>query len=273
MTIYKLTPLLLAIFTAVISARADSVPPASTAGANALVWDALEKQSSLPFMTNVTYFTFYVTNTSSASVTIYSNVTSCDCTAATTDEKLPWELKPGQGGALKLLVNIRGKYGLVTKDVTVYSSRGTQLLLVNLDIPISPAPFNVSARLTDQMASQKDRQAVFGEHCAACHAWPAVGRTGESLFQSVCGICHTSEHRAQMVPDLALLNRVTDAGYWRSTIIYGKTNTLMPAFAKTEGGILDTNQIESLVVYLEKKYPSKKSVLSAVPVAAAGVKE
>jgi hypothetical protein len=29
----------------------------------------------------------------------------------------------------------------------------------------------------------------------------------------------------------------------------------MPAFAKSEGGILDTNQVESLVEYLVKKFP------------------
>ncbi len=244
-------------------ARADVPEPASTAESNPMVWDALEKTNSLPFMTNVTYFTFFVTNKSSVSAMILSNETSCDCTAATTVEHLPWELKPGDGGAMSVLVNVRGKYGLVTKTVTVYTSHGTQMLTVNVDIPISPAPFNVSARLKDQMASQKDRQAVFGEHCAACHAWPSVGRTGETLFQSACGICHVSEHRAQMVPDLAALKRETGADYWRMNIIFGKTNSLMPAFAKTEGGILDTNQIESLVAYLVGKYPSKKVVSSA----------
>ena len=263
MTTSQTIPTLLMMFAcAMLIARADTVQPAPIAESNPLVWDAMEKSSSLPFMTNVTYFDFYVTNKSSASAMIFSNETSCDCTAATTVEHLPWELKPGDGGALNVLVNVKGKYGLVTKTVTVYTSQGTQTLTVNIDIPISPAPFNVSARLKEQMASQKDRQAVFGEHCAACHAWPAVGRTGESLFNSVCGICHTSEHRAQMVPDLAALNQETSADYWRRNISFGKTNSLMPAFAKTERGILDTNQIESLVAFLVKQYPSKKVAAS-----------
>ena len=248
---------------AMIIARADTPPPAATAEANPLVWDAMEKSNRLPGMTNVTYFTFYVTNQSAASATIISNETSCDCTAATTVEHLPWELKPGDGGAMSVLVNIRGKYGRVTKTVSVYTSHGTQTLTVNVDIPISPAPFNVSARTRDQMASQKDRQAVFGEHCAACHAWPSVGRTGAGLFEAACAICHVSDHRAPMVPDLATLSHETSSDYWRTMINFGKTNSMMPAFAKTAGGILDTNQIESLVTYLVGKYPAKKIVPSA----------
>lgn len=262
--------ILTAVFVGAIGiAHADALP-APGPGSNPLVWDAMSKSSQLPFMTNVTYFTFYVTNQSSASAAIYSNQTSCDCTAATTVEHLPWELKPGEGGELSVLVNVRGEYGLVTRSVIVYSDHGIQTLTVNMDIPISPAPFNVSARLKEQMASQKDRQAVFGEHCAACHAWPAVGRTGESLFNAACGICHTSEHRAPMVPDLAALNMETSADFWRTSIIFGKTNSMMPAFAKTEGGILDTNQIESLVAFLTKKYPSKKMARSDNAAASAG---
>ena len=250
---------------AMMIARADTPPPDSAPQSNPLIWDAMEKTNSLPGMTNVTYFSFFVTNKSPASAMIFSNVTSCDCTAANTVENMPWELKPGDGGALNVLVNVRGKYGLVTKTVVVYTSHGTQTLTVNIDIPISPAPFNVSARTRDQMASQKDRQAVFGEHCAACHAWPAVGRTGEGLFQSICGICHLSDHRAQMVPDLAKLNRATSADYWRTNIAFGKPGSLMPAFAKTEGGILDTNQIESLVAYLATRYPAQDAPAMSTP--------
>lgn len=264
MTTRKTFQIIVAIFLlAAKIAHADAPVPAATTEPNPLVWDAMEKKNSLPGMTNVTYFTFFVTNQSAASALIYSNVTSCDCTAATTVEHLPWELKPGDGGALNVLVNIRGKYGSVTKTVIVYTSHGEQTLTVNVDIPVSPAPFNVSARLKDQMASQKDRQAVFGEHCAACHAWPAVGRTGESLFTSICGICHTAEHRASMVPDLAKLDDELTADFWRRNITSGKTNSLMPAFAKSEGGILDTNQIESLVAYLVKQYPSKSAAATS----------
>ena len=264
MMISQFSRIILAMFAcAMMIARADASLPAAPVQSNPLVWDAMEKKNTLPFMTNVTYFTFYVTNKSSASAMIFSNLTSCDCTAASMVEHLPWELKPGDGGAMNVLINVRGEYGLVTRNVIVYTSHGTQTLTLNIDIPISPAPFNVSARLKDQMAAQKDRQAVFGEHCAACHAWPSVGRTGAGLFESACAICHVSDHRAPMVPDLATLSHETSSDYWRTMINFGKTNSMMPAFAKTAGGILDTNQIESLVTYLVGKYPAKGIVPSA----------
>ena len=72
------------------------------------------------------------------------------------------------------------------------------------DIPLTPAPFNVMPRQRDLMAAQKDRQAVFRGNCAACHALPAVGRTGDALFAKACAICHISDHRAEIdIADLA----------------------------------------------------------------------
>jgi hypothetical protein len=73
-----------------------------------------------------------------------------------------------------------------------------------------------------------------------------------------------------MVPDLAALKFQTDADYWRRNIIEGKPGSLMPAFARWEGGILDTNQIESLVQYLVETYPSKLAA-SATNASQAGV--
>jgi mono/diheme cytochrome c family protein len=59
------------------------------------------------------------------------------------------------------------------------------------------------------------------------------------------------------VPDLFAIKHPTDAAFWREMITHGKPGSLMPAFALSDGGILDTNQIESLVEYAMKKYPSK----------------
>jgi mono/diheme cytochrome c family protein len=230
---------------------------------NPLVWDALEKSDDLPAMTNTAHFTFWVTNTSAAKATILSTETECDCTVAETGKKLPWTIAPGEGGMLNVSLNSLGKFGLVTKTVTVTTSHGTQNLTIRVNIPLTPAPFNISARQRDVMAAKADRQAVFRDHCAACHAWPAAGQTGEALFDKACGICHTADHRAEMVPELAFLNRETSAGYWRTNVIFGKPGSLMPAFAKSEGGILETNQIESLVEYLVKRYPSKRAASSA----------
>ncbi len=243
-----------ALFTTALLGRAET---SSTPSTNPLVWDAMEKSADLPAMTNLAYFTFWVTNNSPGDAAILSTDTSCDCTVAEVGEKLPWRMAPGVGGPMKVRVNTKGQYGTSEKSVTVHTSSGDQVLTIHLKIPLSPAPFNVSVRAQDMMAAKADRQAVFSGHCAVCHSWPATHQTGEILFEKACGICHISAHRAEMVPDLFAIKHPTDAAFWREMITHGKPGSLMPAFASSEGGILDTNQIESLVEYAMKTFPSK----------------
>jgi len=246
----------------VTSSVAQSTPPVSNAtivstqSTNPLVWDAMFKQAKMEAMNQGLLFTFWVTNTSGADASILNTESSCDCTVAKLPSQ-PWALKPGESGSLGVKMNLLGRHGRVTKQVLVRTPHGEQILTVQADIPLTPAPFNVSARQRDMMAAQKDRQAVFQGSCAACHALPAAGRMGEALFTKACAICHISTHRAAMVPDLAALSHATDAAYWRQWITHGKEGSLMPAFEKSAGGILDTNQIESLVEYLGKAYPAK----------------
>jgi mono/diheme cytochrome c family protein len=107
-----------------------------------------------------------------------------------------------------------------------------------------------------QMAAV-DRQAVFKGDCASCHATPAKGKSGKELYDSVCGICHEGANRATMVPDLHHLKVPTGADFWKTWITLGKTNSLMPAFTKSEGGPLTKSQIASLAKYLAKAIPSQ----------------
>ena len=236
--------------------------PASLTATNPFVWDALEKFTKTGEMNQNAEFTFWVTNTSSSNASIIHTESSCDCTVAKMPSQ-PWLFKPGESGSLSVKMNLMGRNGRVTKEIYVGTSHGGQTLRVHADIPLTPAPFNVSARQRDMMAARKDRQSVFSGSCAACHAMPTVGRMGEPLFNKACAICHISDHRAAMVPDLAALKQPTNAEYWRTWITHGKEGTLMPAFARSAGGILDTNQIESLVEFLVKKYPSNSAAAVA----------
>jgi mono/diheme cytochrome c family protein len=106
-----------------------------------------------------------------------------------------------------------------------------------------------------------DRQAVFHGDCASCHVKPAKDAAGHDkmgleLYTAVCGICHNSEHQASFVPNLHKLPEPTSADFWRNWIVHGKAGTLMPAFAKSEGGILSDEQIDSLTQYLTATIPS-----------------
>jgi mono/diheme cytochrome c family protein len=239
--------------------RAQTPAVPVDAATNQLVWDALEKTVNAPGMTNWVYFTFQVTNRCDQSITVFSTQTSCDCAVAETSEKLPWEIAPGKGGSLEVRVNTKGHYGDMERQVAVVTSHGDQLLTVRMKIPLSAAPFNISARDRDVVAAKADRQAVFGGHCAACHAWPTSKLTGDGLFQTACGICHISDKRAPFVPDLFALKHPNEPEYWRGIIAHGKPGTLMPAFLDSESGILDTNQVESLVNYMMTNFPCRTS--------------
>jgi cytochrome c553 len=98
--------------------------------------------------------------------------------------------------------------------------------------------------------SKTDRQATLRGSCAACHAQPAVGREGRELYLTACAICHNAEHRASAVPDLQVMGSAKDAAYWRQFVSEGKPSSMMPAFAREQGGFLTEQQIASLVAYL-----------------------
>jgi len=254
-----------------LTARAET-PSASTStnAPNPLVWDAMEKQVDLPGMTNVAFFTFWVTNASTTEVTIGAVEAECDCTVIDARKRFPWVIAPGASGSLDARVNIRGRFGLFVKTIDVHTSHGKQVLTVRMNIPLTPAQPNVSARQKDLMAAKADRQAVFRDGCAVCHATPTLGQTGRVLFEKACGICHMAEQRAEIVPDLTALQQATDADYWRTWITFGEAGSVMPAFAKSEGGILDVDQIESLVEYLMREFPSKNPVSSRQPLPTLG---
>ena len=102
-------------------------------------------------------------------------------------------------------------------------------------------------RMNNQQTAAGDRQAVFRNDCAACHVEPTVGKMGGELFDKACGICHTAENRASMVPVLA---NIPSKEYWMHWITQGKEGSLMPVFSKSAGGPLTDEQITSLVEYL-----------------------
>ena len=248
-----------ALAAAVVAGTEIPAVPAISNPPNPLVWDAVEKKLELPGMTNSVLVTFWVTNYSASDSVIASVEADCDCIVVEGRKMFPWTIAPGTGGPVNIRVNTRGRFGDFVRTVAAITSHGPQFLTVSMKIPLTPAPSNVSVRQRDVMAAKMDRQAVFRGSCAACHAAPTVGLTGAALFQKACVICHQAEQRAEMVPDLAALKHPADADHWRRWITSGKPGSLMPAFALSEGGILDTNQIESLVEYVMKQFSSVNS--------------
>jgi cytochrome c553 len=211
------------------------------------VYNAKAGEESAPFL-------FLLTNETTSAVTITEARTSCGCTVASLPSQ-PWILSPGTNGEIKVTVDLRNKRGSITKLVYVYGDFVTKTLTVTANIPENA----MGNRDKNMRVAMADRQAVFKGDCASCHVTPTIGKQGQPLFAAACGICHDSEHRAAMVPDLHHLNHATDREFWKTWIASGKPGTLMPAFSKAQGGPLDDSQIDSLADYLAASLPSPVS--------------
>lgn len=205
-------------------------------------------------------FTFAFTNHARTPVVIESVRTSCGCTVAKVPE-LPWKVVPGECGEFSVVLDARGKRGTVTKSVVLNTSIGARRLSVRAIIEKGVAgggatdadgdgEGGMGDRGRNMELARADRFAVFKGDCASCHAVPAEGKRGPALYAAVCGICHDSENRASMVPDLRNLGHATDREHWVRWITQGKEGTMMPGFARSEGGPLSVEQVESLADYL-----------------------
>ncbi len=217
-----------------------------------LEWDTLEKNYVAKEGEEEAAFSFSVANRTDHAVEIRSTATSCHCTVATPPRK-PWIIAPGATETLRVVVDLRSRRGVLMKTIYVDTSEGEQQLVVHVEVPPPPA----IRREMNMMAAQADRQAVLHGDCASCHVAPTVGKKGAELFQTACVICHGSEHRASMVPDLMVPKVKRDTAYWEKWIREGGENTLMPAFAKNHEGSLDDEQIKSLVEFLLAKLPTE----------------
>ena len=256
-----------ALGAAIQKARALPTGPAQPQGPAALVWDSMSKEYQAASGELTAPFKFAVTNSSSHEVTINSVRTSCGCTVAKLPST-PWKLGPGEGGDVEATVDLRGKFGTLSKFVSVDTSEGPKMLNIKVVIPSTPAVGamgNAAARARNMQTAIADRQAVFKNDCATCHVTPAIGKVGEPLYQAACGVCHEDAHRATMVPDLHALKTVPTRQYWEQWVTMGKPATLMPAFAQSEGGPLTPDQIHSLVDYLTDHFPQRAQATATAP--------
>jgi mono/diheme cytochrome c family protein len=228
-----------------------------------LAFDGEQKEVSVTNGTTEAHFIFNLTNISSGDVTINFVQTSCGCTVAKLPAT-PWKLAPKESGQISATMQLAGTPpgGTKMKTLTVSSDKGPKALYVKATVLPAPAPMTGMDRANNQKIAMADRQAVFKGDCVTCHVTPArdsMGhdKMGKDLYAAVCTVCHEAEHRASFVPDLHHLKDPTSPDFWKNWITQGKPGTLMPAFAKTEGGILSDEQINSLVQYLSAAIPAQ----------------
>lgn len=225
------------------SARADALWFAET---------ALEQRVS-PDDSPEVEFTFSFTNRAAEPVVIESVRATCGCTVAHLPD-LPWIVLPEEAGEFSVTLELRGRRsGSVTKSLFLNTSIGVKPLSVRVVLQTGKHAGedeeDEERRLNREIA-RMDRSAVFRDDCAACHALPAEGRYGRDLYLVACAICHEATRRDPRVPDLKRAAPLLDREAWLAWISFGKHGSLMPAFAVSEGGILDAAQIDSLADFL-----------------------
>ena len=189
-------------------------------------------------------------------VTIVSVHPSCGCTTAE-QPPLPWTIAPGASGQIRFSVNLLGKSGTLFKSVSVSTDKGSKTLqlVVNIQAPVKTG-MTEAERARGVAAAKVDRQAVFHDDCAKCHASNIQGQYGKQLYDSLCAICHEAAQRATMVPDLRNLKTPANDEFWRTWVAHGKPGSLMPAFAASDGGPLTDVQVASVAAYLDLIIPS-----------------
>jgi len=236
--------------------KSVSLPAGAT-----LVFDAETKDYHATAEEQSARFTFYATNVWTNTIVIQEAYASCHCAAATMPAH-PWILAPGESGAVTATVELGGKEEEeLIRTLTFFTSVGERVLTLKVSVAApsrrANTPLTEAERKAAVAQAAADARAIFKGDCAACHADKARGLLGKELYAAACGICHDSPHRAGMVPDLRALKQPGTLDYWTQIISYGKPNTLMPGFARAQGGPLSDLQVASLAAWLQEAMPPR----------------
>lgn len=226
-----------------------------------LTWEKTTLASEVSHETSVLILRFPFSNSGSEPLSITEIKTTCGCIEPLNPE-LPWTIVPGVEEALEVKVNLRGKKGTFQQSLDVSAGDISTELMIKIEIedPVH-RPMSVEERNGNLAKSLSDRQAIFKGTCIECHVQPTHGKYGMTLYEAACGICHDSDQRASVVPDLTDKIKSESKEYWRQWITKGKADGLMPGFAATEGGPLSGSQVSTLlnhIARLKREHSEKK---------------
>src|SRR5260221_507152 len=162
---------------------------------NILAWDGAMKETNVAANAENAHFVFSFTNVSPGNVTVLDVHPSCGCTTAQLPP-LPWTIPAGTNSQIGVTVNLAGKNGTIFKTVHIATDKGSRDLMVKITIlpPVIPTMTDAD-RARGVAAAKVDRQAVFENDCATCHAKPGEGKYGKALYDADCAICHEAPNR------------------------------------------------------------------------------
>jgi cytochrome c5 len=184
--------------------------------------------------------TFRFKNEGAAKVKILKTETSCGCTTASGALK---EYAPGESGEMEVVIDTKGKKGIVVKTVTVtleHNEVASAELALTMKLNPPPHP---------KIGNIRNINAEAG--CKTCHLESGQGQSGVFLYHRVCSQCHGKKGVGgfgRALNDEAW-QQVGDA-HIRQVIHGGLPEQGMPSFVEGVTPALTDEQVASLIQYV-----------------------
>jgi cytochrome c553 len=185
--------------------------------------------------------TFKFKNDGVGKVNIAKTETSCGCTTASGALK---EYAPGEAGEMEVVVDTKGKKGIVVKTVTVtLENSDVDKVELSLAMKLEPPPHPKIENLRNINAEAA---------CKSCHLESGEGQSGIFLFHRVCSQCHGKKGVGgfgRALNDAAWQKKVDDA-HIKKVMHGGLPDKGMPSFVEGVTPPLTVEQVDSLAQYI-----------------------
>jgi hypothetical protein len=173
---------------------------------------------------------FEVSNAGDKDLIIEKFVTSSGTVTAVASPSL---LTPGDKGSIRVAVDLRGKSGIYTKTIDVYTNDPA------IPFRTLSVKFSVPNRIP---IGHYNADEIFAENCRACHVDKGKEKKGWDLFKADCFMCHNAGKDIS----LSVMSRKPKREVLKA-IKEGVPNSLMPGFDLKNGGPLNEVQIKSII--------------------------
>lgn len=189
--------------------------------------------------------TFKFKNDGAGKVKIAKTETSCGCTTANGALK---EYVPGESGEMEVVIDTKGKKGIIVKTVTLTLENGDVATFdLSLTMKLEPPP---------HPKIEKMRNINTEAACKSCHLESGEGQSGVFLYHRVCSQCHGKKGVGGFARALndAEWQKVSDA-HIKKTILGGLPGKGMPSFVDGVTPPLTEEQVGSLIKYIRGLAP------------------
>jgi len=189
--------------------------------------------------------TFKLRNDGAGAARIVKTETSCGCTTASGALK---SYAPGEAGEMEVVVDTKGKKGIVIKTVTV--------TLENNDVATTELSLTMKLEPPPHPKIEKMRNINTEAACKSCHLESGEGQSGVFLYHRVCSQCHGKKGVGGFGRTLndASLNKLDDARL-NQVIRAGLPDKDMPSFVEGVTPPLSEEQVVSLIQYIRGLVP------------------